>query len=281
MQVVNLIEVLKSKKAIVVRTIDEAPGVKTFALKLSGEYDIKPGQFSMLYYWGIGEAPISLANLPLKTGSSTIIEHTVRSTGVVTNTIVENARIGSVLGVRGPYGKGWPLEKHENMNIVIIAGGIGLAPLRPVIKYIEKNREKYKDVYLLYGARTPADMLYKYEHESYSRMPGLKVLLSSDVRVEGWSHHVGFVTDLVKYVDVRTEETVAYVCGPEVMMRVAVKKLLDKGFRKDNIFLSLERRMRCGVGICGTCQFGHYFVCRDGPVFSYSEIEDYLWIEGV
>jgi NAD(P)H-flavin reductase len=281
MQVSDSLRILRSRKAIVVRVVDEAPAVKTFTLRIEGEHDIKPGQFNMVYYWGIGEAPISLANLPVRSGGSTIIEHTVRSTGIVTNTIIEKARTGSILGVRGPYGKGWPLDKHENMNIVIVAGGIGLAPLRPVIKYIEKNRGKYRDIYILYGARTPTDMLYKYELDNYFKIPGVKVMLSSDVRVEGWSHYVGFVTDLVKNIEVKPEETVSYVCGPEVMMRVAVRKLLEKGFRKENIYLSLERRMRCGIGLCGTCQFGHYFVCKDGPVFPYSEVEDYLWIEGV
>jgi NAD(P)H-flavin reductase len=142
MQVSDSLRILRSRKAIVVRVVDEAPAVKTFTLRIEGEHDIKPGQFNMIYYWGIGEAPISLANLPVRSGGSTIIEHTVRSTGIVTNTIIEEARTGSILGVRGPYGKGWPLDKHENMNMVIVAGGIGLAPLRPVIKYIEKNRGK-------------------------------------------------------------------------------------------------------------------------------------------
>ena len=277
----DILRILGSRKAIVVRVVDEAPAVKTFALRIEGEHDIKPGQFNMIYYWGIGEVPVSVASLPVRSGGSTIIEHTVRSVGVVTKSIIEKARTGSILGVRGPYGNGWPIDKHEDMNIVIVAGGIGLAPLRPVIKYIEKNRRKYRDIYILYGARSPIDMLYRYELPNYSKIPGVKVLLSSDVRVEGWNHHVGFVTDLVKNIELKPEETVSYVCGPEVMMKVAVRRLLEKGFRKENIYLSLERRMRCGVGLCGTCQFGHYFVCKDGPVFPYSEVEDYLWIEGV
>jgi NAD(P)H-flavin reductase len=268
------------KKGVIISRVEEAPGVYTYTIRYDGEFKGIPGQFNMLYVYGLGEIPISLSDLPEVRGNYTLIQHTVRVVGAVTKAIVSGCDIGSVVGIRGPYGNGWPLKDVEGMDVVIIGGGIGLAPLRPIIKYIGLNRSKFGRLNILYGAKTPKDLLYKYELNEYSKISNTKLMLSSDTLAEGWTHHVGFVTDLIDSVDVDIRNTVIYVCGPEVMMRVAVKKLLSKGFRKDLIYLSLERRMRCGIGVCGTCQFGHYFICKDGPVFRYSDIEDYFMIEG-
>jgi NAD(P)H-flavin reductase len=269
------------KKGVIIGRVEEAPGVYTYTIRYDGELKGIPGQFNMLYVYGLGEIPISLSNLPEVRGNYTLIQHTVRVVGAVTKAIVSGCDIGSVVGIRGPYGNGWPLKDVEGMDVVIVGGGIGLAPLRPIIKYIGLNRSEFGRLNILYGARTPKDLLYKYELNEYSKISNTKLMLSSDTPAEGWTHHVGFVTDLIDSVDVDIRNTVIYVCGPEVMMRVAVKKLLSKGFRKDLIYLSLERRMRCGIGVCGTCQFGHYFICKDGPVFRYSDIEDYFMIEGI
>lgn len=269
------------KPALVVGLIDETTNVKTLKLKVEGSYNANPGQFNMVYVYGLGEVPISIANIPNRIGKDTIIEHTVRSIGVVTKAIVGGIGVGSTVGVRGPYGNGWPLAEVEGMDIVVIGGGIGIAPLRPIVKYVEKYRDRYGKLNILFGARTPNDILYKYEIDSYNSIPNTKLLLSSDTPAPGWRHHVGFVTDLIDSIDVDRNKAVVFICGPEIMMKVAVKKLLSYGFKKDRLFLSLERRMRCGVGVCGTCQFGHYFVCKEGPVFRYSDIDDYLRIEGV
>ncbi|MEM2390188.1 MAG: FAD/NAD(P)-binding protein, partial [Ignisphaera sp.] len=230
---------------------------------------------------GLGEVPISLANLPKSVGRSTVVEHTIRNVGAITKAVVYRISIGSIVGIRGPYGRGWPLNEVEGRDILIIGGGIGMAPLRPTIKYIEKSRERFGRINILFGARTPQDMLYKYELDSFKSIPNTKLMLSVDTYSNGWQYYVGFVTDLINYVDTDVDNAVAFLCGPEPMMRIGVKKLLDKGFRKDCLFLSLERRMRCGVGVCGTCQFGQYFICRNGPVFRYSDIEDYIWVEGI
>lgn len=270
----------ETKRSVIVDKIEEAPGVYTYTIRYDGELNATPGQFNVLYVYGIGEVPISLSNLP-DMKNYTIIQHTIRIVGAVTRAITMRMNIGTFIGVRGPYGNGWPLKEAEGKDIVIIGGGIGMAPLRPIIKYIERNREKFGRVNILYGARTPKDLLYKYELDSYNNIPNAKLMLSSDTPAPGWTHHVGFVTDLIDKVDVDIKNSVVYVCGPEVMMRVATRKLLGKGFKKDNIFVSLERRMRCGIGVCGTCQFGHYFVCKDGPVFRYSDIEEYLLVEGI
>lgn len=269
------------KKSIIVDRIEEAPGVYTYTIRYDGELNALPGQFNMLYVYGVGEVPISLSNLPNIRKNYTVIQHTIRIVGAVTRAIIMRMNVGAFIGVRGPYGNGWPLKEAEGKDIVIVGGGIGMAPLRPVIKYIERNREKFGRVNILYGARTPRDLLYKYELDSYSNIPNAKLMLSSDTPAPGWTHHVGFVTDLIDRVDVDVKNSVVYVCGPEVMMKVAARKLLGKGFKKDNIFVSLERRMRCGIGVCGTCQFGHYFVCKDGPVFRYSDIEEYFLVEGM
>ncbi|MEM1560723.1 MAG: FAD/NAD(P)-binding protein [Ignisphaera sp.] len=269
------------RRAIVVNEIEEAPNVKTLAMKFSGDYNASPGQFNMIYVYGLGEVPISLANLPKSVGRSTVVEHTIRNVGAITKAVVYRISIGSIVGIRGPYGRGWPLNEVEGRDILIIGGGIGMAPLRPTIKYIEKSRERFGRINILFGARTPQDMLYKYELDSFKSIPNTKLMLSVDTYSNGWQYYVGFVTDLINYVDTDVDNAVAFLCGPEPMMRIGVKKLLDKGFRKDCLFLSLERRMRCGVGVCGTCQFGQYFICRNGPVFRYSDIEDYIWVEGI
>ncbi|MEM1694826.1 MAG: FAD/NAD(P)-binding protein [Nitrososphaerota archaeon] len=269
------------RRAIVVNEIEEAPNVKTLAMKFSGDYNASPGQFNMIYVYGLGEVPISLANLPKSIGRSTVVEHTIRNVGAITKAVVYRISIGSIVGIRGPYGRGWPLNEVEGRDILIIGGGIGMAPLRPTIKYIEKSRERFGRINILFGARTPQDMLYKYELDSFKSIPNTKLMLSVDTYSNGWQYYVGFVTDLINYVDTDVDNAVAFLCGPEPMMRIGVKKLLDKGFRKDCLFLSLERRMRCGVGVCGTCQFGQYFICRNGPVFRYSDIEDYIWVEGI
>lgn len=277
----NNSEIFRSKRAIVERIVWEAPGIRTFTLRLDEQYEATPGQFNMVYYWGIGEIPVSLADIPVRVEGYTLVEHTIKATGVVSRAIVQRLREGEILGLRGPYGKGWPLLEGNGLDLLIVAGGIGLAPLRPLIKHVEKHRESYGKLIIVYGARSPQDLLYKYEYESYTRIPETTLLLSTEKPDDSWGLHVGVVTDLLDIVDTRPESTIAYVCGPAAMMRTAVKKLLSKGFRRDRVYVSLERRMRCGVGICGTCQFGHFFVCKDGPVFAYSDIEDYFWVEGV
>ena len=269
------------KKGLVVSVTRETPDTNTYTIKLNEPFTANPGQFNMIYVYGLGEIPVSLSNLPERKGTYTLINHTIRSVGAVTKAIMLRIGAGSQVGVRGPYGNGWPMREIEGRDIVIVAGGIGLAPLRPAIKHIEINREKYGRVNILYGARSPELLLYKYELNNYAMIPNTKLLLSSDIPAEGWLHYVGFVTNLINYVDVDLKNTSVLVCGPEIMMKVAVKNLLKKGFKSEDIYISMERRMRCGVGVCGTCQFGHYFICRDGPVFRYSDIEEYFWVEGI
>lgn len=271
--------VFKSRKAVLERIVDEAPGVKTLVLRVEGDYWAEPGQFNTLYHWGVGEVPISISGLPICVNGHTLIEHTVRAAGAVTRGLIY--RTPNLLGLRGPYGRGWPLRGFEGLNVLVVAGGLGMAPLRPLVKLVLERREDFGEILVLYGVRSPEHLLFKYELPYLQSKAGVKLLLSSDTHVDGWAHYYGPVTDLLNLVQLDPSKTVAYVCGPEVMMKTAVKKLLGKGFRADRVFVSLERRMRCGVGVCGTCQLGHYFVCKDGPVFSYEELVDYFWVEGI
>lgn len=267
------------KKGIVVNEVLETSTTKTITVKLiDGDTRGSPGQFNMVYVFGLGEVPISFSGIYDR---GDIFDHTVRFVGAITRAIVRSIKIGSLIGIRGPYGVGWPVKEAEGNDVLVIAGGIGFAPLRPVVKHLIRYRDAYGRVNILYGARNPNEFLYRYEFDMYSSISNSRFMLSIDSPYPGWKHYVGFVTDLIRFADVDAKNSYAFVCGPEVMMRVAVEKLLEKGFKKDRVFLSLERRMRCGVGVCGSCQFGHLFVCKHGPVFRFSDIEDYLAVEGI
>ncbi len=270
---------LLPKVGRVVKVVDEAPLVRTYHVEVEEFPEPSPGQFNVLYAKGMGEVVISVSNYVA--GGKSVMEHTVRAIGSVTNYIYAKIGAGDQLGIRGPYGKGWPIREFEGYDVLIVGGGIGLAPLRPLIKCVSEGRDRYGRFTLLYGARRPVDMLYKYEHEEYGRIPDSTVLFSIDAPHPSWRGYVGFVTDLIDKVKLEPANTVAFVCGPEVMMKVASDKLLKRGLKADRVFLSLERRCRCGVGICGSCQLGHYFVCKDGPVFSYQDVKPYLAVRGL
>jgi NAD(P)H-flavin reductase len=235
-------------------------------------YPFAPGQFNMVSVFGMGEAPISISGDPAK--PQTLV-HTVRSVGVVTQAICKLKR-GGVLGVRGPFGSHWPVEEAAGNDVVMVAGGIGLAPLRPVLYYLLSNREKYGRIVLLYGARTPQDLLYKPELEKWRGHFDLEVDITVDTAAAGWRGNVGVVTTLIPGAQFDPAQTAAMVCGPEVMMRFTLRELQLRGVEPENIFISMERNMKCAVGFCGHCQFGPTFVCKDGPVFRYDQVEAFF-----
>ncbi len=237
----------------------------------------EPGQFNMLYAFGKGEVPISISGEPQ---SKSVLIHTVRSVGAVTGAICAQ-KSGQVLGVRGPFGSCWPLEEAEGADVIIIAGGIGLAPLRPAFYHLLNYRERYGRVSLLYGARSPQDMLYVRELEKWRGRFDVEVEVTVDNAAGDWYGHVGVVTTLIPFSKFDPEETVAMVCGPEVMMRFTINKLLNQGVERENIFLSMERNMKCGVGYCGHCQYGPKFVCKDGPVFRLKDIESLMKVREI
>ncbi len=237
-----------------------------------GALTFRAGQFNMVYVFGVGEVPVSLSGDPLRDAG---ITHTVRAVGAVTSALC-HLRPGEVVGVRGPFGTSWPVEAAEGKDVVIVAGGIGLAPLRPVIYQLQARRERYGRIALLYGARAPRDLLYGTELLHWSSRFDLQVEVTVDSPVREWKGNVGVVTTLIPRAVFGPAETIAMVCGPEIMMRFAVAELQKARVPADAIYVSLERNMKCGVGLCGHCQFGPHFVCRQGPVFRFTEVEP-LW----
>lgn len=253
----------------------ETPDTFTLELDPGNGYHSQafaPGQFNMLYIFGVGEIPISISGDPTQ---PLPLVHTTRAVGVVTNAMRELKR-GQALGVRGPFGTHWPVEVAEGQDVVIVAGGIGLAPLRPAMYRILAQREKFGKVVLLYGARTPSDILFRRQLEQWRAQFDLEVYVSVDRATGTWRGNVGVVTKLIPKAPFDPRNTVAFVCGPEVMMRFTVAELEKRGVLSQQIFVSMERNMKCGIGLCGHCQFGPSFVCKDGPVFPYTEVKDLM-----
>lgn len=246
---------------------EETEDTKTFKLRLfnRGEvFEVKPGQFVMVGAFGVGESPISVSALP-KGGT---FEVTVRRIGRVTNALHE-ARIGELFHVRGPYGRGWPLEQAYDKDLILVGGGIGMAPLRPVVL-----SESYSNkVMLFYGARVPSLLLYRDEFSSWSSKR-VEVNLTVDRPEKGWDGNVGVVTKLLEERQFERGSNIAFICGPPIMIKFTVRTLLSRGLEPGDIYVSLESRMRCGIGKCGHCHFGGKHVCLDGPVFSVEEVRD-------
>lgn len=232
----------------------------------------EPGQFSMLYVYGVGELPISISGDPAVRESLT---YTIRSVGQVTYQLVTR-QPGDFIGVRGPFGSSWPLKEARGKSVLIVAGGIGLAPLRPAIYSILRHRGDYNRLVILYGSRSPRDLLYRKEFAAWGLLPDTQALSTVDYGGVTWRGHVGVVTTLFRLVRMQPKETVAMLCGPEIMMRYAARELEARGLPPEQIHLSMERNMKCGAGFCGHCQMGPYFVCKHGPVFTYPQIKPYL-----
>lgn len=243
----------------------------TFTIELTQQQEFRfaPGQFNMLYVFGVGEVPISISGDPMN--NHTLV-HTIRAVGTVTRAMAQLRR-GDVLGVRGPYGRSWPIDDAAGNDIVIVAGGIGLAPLRPVVYQVLSQREKFGKAVILYGTRTPEDVLFRKELEQWRGRFDVEVAVTVDRALSGWRGNVGVVTTLIPKASFDPLNTVAMVCGPEIMMRFTIVELQKRGIPPNNIYLSLERNMKCGVGLCGHCQYGTEFICKDGPVFSYEQIK--------
>jgi NAD(P)H-flavin reductase len=249
----------------------------TFTLTLqpqngAGGSSFQPGQFSMLWVFGAGELPISISGNP---GKQDHLVYTVRSVGKATNALVSQKE-GAGIGVRGPFGTGWPVDAACGKDVILVAGGIGLAPLRPVIYHVLANRKDYGRLVILYGARSPRDLLYRKELATWAKQHDTQVLITVDYGGLSWRNHVGVVTTLFKFARLRPSRSLAMLCGPEIMMRFVVRDLEAQGLTPNDIYLSMERNMKCAVGLCGHCQYGPYFICKDGPVFRYEQIRPLL-----
>ena len=248
----------------------------TFSMSLTpedgGPVTFAPGQFNMLYVFGIGEVPISVSGDP---SNRSVLVHTTRAVGKVSKAL-DSLKAGMTVGVRGPYGTEWPVATAEGQDLVFVAGGIGLAPLRPAIYAAMNERHKYGNIAVLYGARTPEDILFSKELLRWKSRFDIDVQVTVDRATGNWQGRVGLVTKLIQSGGFDPDNAVAFTCGPEVMMRHVVDSLHDRGVGYENIYLSMERNMKCGIGFCGHCQWGPFFVCRDGPVFRYDQIVDTL-----
>ncbi len=252
------------------RTRREAKDVFTFELDPAapGGFSFAPGQFNMLYAFGVGEVPISVSGHADKPER---LVHTIREVGPVTRALGK-LRAGDFVGVRGPFGKPWPIREHRGRDVVLVAGGIGLAPLRPVIYEVLSNRAQYRRLSIVYGARSPDDLLFKRELMSWAERRDMQFDVTVDRADAHWTGTTGVVTRLLGRLYARPERAVAFICGPEVMMRFAGRELINGGFDPELVYVSAERSMSCGVGTCGRCQLGPHFICKDGPVFRYDRI---------
>lgn len=240
----------------------------TLTLEPLGDgFAVAPGQFVMVYMFGVGEVPISVSGPPDSPGEPVVL--TVRAVGAVTTAIC-NSEPGAVLGLRGPFGNSWPVETASGGDVLVVAGGIGLAPLRPVVLHALAHRSEYRAASVLYGARTPQDLLYTDELRRWR--DELAVEVTVDAADTTWLGRVGVVPKLVAQADFRPDSVRAFVCGPEVMIHFTVDALRERGVPDERIFLSLERDMRCGVGLCGHCQLGPTLICRDGPVYTQAQV---------
>jgi sulfhydrogenase subunit gamma (sulfur reductase) len=249
---------------------EETQDVKTFTIQpKAGPLNYLPGQFIELTVFGAGEFPTSISSSPLPKKNH--FEVTVKKIGDVTS-MLHQQKVGSTVGVRGPFGNGFPLNLMKKKDVMIIGGGVGLAPLRSLILYLLADRKNYCDLKLLYGARTGDDILFKDEMKRWD----MEVCLTVDRATEGWNGNVGLVTTLFKWTEIKPESTVAVLCGPPIMIKVVSDELLKMDFPEDRIIVSLERMMKCGMGMCGHCNIGAKYVCKDGPVFSYGETMKFL-----
>ncbi len=256
------------------KTIKETEDTKTFQIELENKilrehFYFDPGEFVLITVFGVGEAPFSISSSPF---NKNYFEITARKTGNVTNALF-NLKEGDKIGVRGPHGKGYPMDEFEHTNIILISGGCGLAPLKSLIEYVIQKRGCYNKLTLLYGAKTPQNIIYEKEISKWKKIKNFDVHLIVDKGNKKWKGNVGVVTKLINKVK-NFENSVVCLCGPPVMMKYSIPELKKKGVEDEDIFVSLERKMQCGLKICCHCNINDVYVCKDGPVFRYLDIKD-------
>ena len=251
----------------------ETPDTSTFVVtlddaKLRDSFTYEPGQFAELSVFGVGECPIGIASSPTWKG---FLEFCVRAVGTVSNAI-HNLEAGDKLGVRGPLGNSWPYEEIRGQDLLFIGGGIGLPPLRSLIRYVLDKRDDYGAVEIIYGARSPADLVYKQELKEWDERPDVDFHVTVDVGDATWDGPVGFVPPFLKQINPSPKNKVAFTCGPPIMIKLVVQALEEMGYADADIVTTLEMKMKCGVGKCGRCNIGDKYICRDGPVFSFEQL---------
>ena len=263
--------------AVIEKIIDETPTVRTFHFnfkndKLREEFTFESGQFGEYSVFGIGEAPFCISSSPTR---SDYLEFAMQRVGKVTKAL-HRLGVGAEIGFRGPYGNSFPLDFLQGKNLVFIAGGIGLAPLRSLIGNVIDNRDKYKNIDIIYGARSPADLCFKYDLDTWGGDKRLNMVTTVDKGDESWTGREGFVPQVLEQVAPSASNAAAIVCGPPIMIRFTFPVLEKLGFTPEQMITTLEKRMKCGIGKCGRCNIGNIYVCRDGPVFTYAQIKNFI-----
>jgi len=263
--------------ATVMARTQESPTIFTLQVRLDdaatqAAYRFAPGQFNMLYLFGVGEVPVSIMSDPEERDG---IGHTIRALGRVTRGLAA-LQPGDKVGLRGPFGRGWPLQEISGCDIVLVTGGLGCAPVVSVIHYLLRRRERYGKLVIIQGVKHAEDLIWREQYDRWAKLPDTQVLVAASQGGALWPWHVGRVTELFGLANFNPECAVAMMCGPEGMMRSAAENLLARDLPESRLYLSMERNMQCAVGRCGHCQFGGAFVCRDGPVFNWGEVKDLL-----
>lgn len=263
--------------ATVVARTQESPGIFTLQVRLDDAaaqtaYRFAPGQFNMLYLYGVGEVPISIMSDPEERD---VIGHTIRAQGRVTQGLAR-LQVGDRVGLRGPFGRGWPLQEVSGCDVVLVTGGLGCAPVVSVIHYVLRRRERFGKLVIVQGVKHAEDLIWREQYERWAQLPDTQVLVAASEGAAFWPWHVGRVTELFGLAGFDPDCAVAMMCGPEGMMHAAADSLLARGLPESRLYLSMERNMQCAVGRCGHCQLGGSFICRDGPVFNWGEVKTLL-----
>ncbi len=276
-----MLDVHLPHSAVIDQRVQESPGIFSLRLQyvdthVQDIFEFQPGQFNMLSLFGVGEVPISIVSDP---DDSHFFDHTIRVAGRVTEAL-SRLQPGDRVGIRGPFGRGWPMAQAEGQDVVVVTGGLGCAPLVSVIRYLLRRRDRFGDIHILQGVKNEDDLIWRRQYEVWSREQGVNVQLAADMPGKEWPWQQGLVTELINTLDLNLEKTISMLCGPELMMLAAIAQLRDLKLDDQRIWLSMERNMQCGFGQCGHCQVGPKFVCKDGPVFCYSEVADFLGAKG-
>ena len=258
----------QSQKAVIEKVIPESPGIKTFVVRPENGFSFHCGQFAELTVPGVGEAPFAMSSSSTK---PEILEFTIQSVGYMTSRIHE-MKEGDTLGLRGPYGNGFPIKDYYGKEVLLLIGGVGFPPARTLLYSLLNEKDKFPRILMCYGARTPDDIVYKYQIEDFRKQ--IELHLTVDKADKNWKETEGVVTVLMDKVKVNLQNSVAVVIGPPIMMKFGTLKLLDVGYKPKDIYLSMERKMYCGIGQCRHCMIDHYFICKDGPVFTYEQLKD-------
>lgn len=256
------------QKAKIQKIIPETPGIKTFVIKPENGFAFHCGQFAELTIPGVGEAPFAMSS---PAHAPEVLEFTVQAAGYMTSRL-HRMKEGDILGLRGPYGNGFPLEEFQGKEVLLVIGGVGFPPARTLLYSLLNEKDKYTRILMCYGARTPEDVVYKYQIDDFQKK--IELHLSVDRADKDWKHTEGVVTVLLDKVKVNLKNSVAVVIGPPIMMKFGTLKLLEVGYQPADIYLSMERKMYCGIGQCRHCMIDHYFICKDGPVFTYEQLKD-------